>query len=185
MHTRTVPAVLGITLLTAALTTGCSATPVADPPVADPAPPGEVDAQDCAVGTWNLDVGAYAADSEAFLLSTGIPLDSFVMDGAGKLTFTDDGLVSTEISLATTVVVAGATIGAPSDYTATGDWSRTGDDALQFDNWARVGDEPDIPPEVDLPRLDVTQLADVTAQCSADSLFLQGADAPFGATWTR
>ena len=185
MPARTVPAVLGIALITAALSTGCSATPVADPAVTDPAPPGEVDAQDCAVGTWNLDVAAYAADSEAFLLSTGLPLESFVMDGAGKLTFTDDGLVSTEISLATTVVVAGATIGAPSDYTATGDWSRTGDETLQFDNWARVGDEPDIPPEVDLPQLDVTQLADVTAECSASTLFLQGAAAPFGSSWMR
>lgn len=190
MNTRSISPVLGIGLLAIALTTGCTATPVPDPPVSDPAvtdpaPPGDVDADDCVVGTWNLDVDAYAADSESYLLSIGIPVEAFLMTGVGKLTITDDGLVATEISLDTTAVAAGVAISAPSKYTATGDWSRTGDESLQFDNWARVGDEPDIPPEVELPELDVTQLADVFAQCSSDLLFLQGPGAPFGAFWSR
>lgn len=185
MFTRTLSPALGIALLAVAVTTGCTATPVSDPAVTDPAPPGDVDADDCVVGTWNLDVDAYAADSESYLVSIGIPVESFLMAGVGKLTITDDGLVATEISLDTTAAVGGVAVSAPSKYTATGDWSRTGDDSLQFDNWARVGDEPDIPPEVELPQLDVTQLSDVAVECSADSLFLQGSGAPFGASWSR
>lgn len=190
MNTRSISPVLGIALLTMAMTVGCTATPVPDPPVSDPAvtdpaPPGDVEADDCVVGTWNLDVDAYAADSESYLGSIGIPVEAFLMTGVGKLTITDDGLVATEISLDTTAAVGGVAVSAPSKYTATGDWSRTGDDSLQFDNWARVGDEPDIPPEVELPTLDVTQLADVAVECSAGSLFLQGSGAPFGASWTR
>lgn len=184
MRTRSLPALFGLAAIGVAVLAGCSASGASDT-ATEPAPPGDVDAQDCVVGTWNLDVSAYAADSESFLVAVGLAVESFVMDGEGTLTFTDDGLVATEIGLATTVAVAGNTISAPSNYTATGDWSRTGDAALLFDNWARVGDQPDIPPEVELPELDFTQLADVTAECSADELFLQGAEAPFGAYWTR
>lgn len=177
MLRRTALALAGVIVLA-----GCSATTPAEP---EPLPPGDAASDDCAVGTWNLDVAAYSSDSEAYLQSLGIPLESFAMDGQGKLTLTGDGLVAADIALQTTVVVAGNSISAPSEYTATGDWSRTGDEALQFDNWARVGDEPDIPPEVDVPDLDVTQLAGVTAQCSATDLYLQGPDAPFGSRWVR
>lgn len=189
MTTRTLGTVPGIALGAVALLafalTGCTASPVSDPAVTDPAPPADSATDDCVVGTWNLNVPAYAADSEAFLLSTGLPLEAFAMDGAGKVTFTDDGLVAAEIALTTDVTVGGMPLSVPSDYTASADWSRTGDGTLQFDNWARVTDEPDIPPEVEVPELDVTQLADVTVECSSGALFLQGADAPFGAAWTR
>lgn len=180
MHTPTVPVVFAIAVLGIGLLAGCTSSSVSDPAVPD-----TVGTQDCVVGTWNLDINAFAADSEAFLLSTGMPLESFVMDGSGKLTFTDDGLVSADVGLDTSVVAGGVAINAPSNYRATGDWSRTSDSELRFDNWARVGDEPDIPPEVELPELDLTQLVDVTAECSGDNLFLQGSEAPFGAHWTK
>lgn len=175
MNTRhTVPALA----IFAIVLTGCAAA-------VEPDPAAREEAQDCVVGTWNLDVATYAADSEAFLQSTGIPVESFAMDGSGKLTFTEDGLVSADVDLNTALVAGGVAIEAPSTYVATGDWSRSSDDALRFDNWARVSDEPDIPSEVELPELDLTQLVDVAAECSDNALFIQGSEAPFGAHWTR
>ena len=184
MNTRPALATASLLLLSGAILTGCAGTtPTPEPD--EPLPPGDVVEDDCVVGTWNLDVGAYESDSLSFLLNTGVPVESYAMDGAGKLTFTDDGLVSAEIGLTTDATVRGFPLSVPSSYVATGDWSRTGDDTLQFDNWGVVRDEPDIPPEEELPGLDLTQLAGVTVGCSADALFLQGAEAPFGATWTR
>lgn len=111
------------------------------------------------------------------------------MSGGGKLTFTPDGLVSADVGLRTSgTIVAGdqrVPVDVPSTYSATGDWSRTGDESLQFDNWAKVVEDEGVPPDVDLPALDVTQLTDVEAQCSADSLYLAGPGAPIGALWTR
>ncbi len=179
MLTRLALALAGVILLA-----GCSASAPQEP--VEPAlPPGDVASDDCIVGIWNLDVATYSADSESFMLSLGIPLDYFLMDGDGKLTLTNDGLAATDIALNIDISIAGNVIEWPSYYTATGDWSRTGEQALQFDNWTSVGDEPDLPPDVELPDLDITQLSGVTSQCSADKLFLQGPDAPFGSTWTR
>jgi len=173
-----------------ALLAGCAISPVPEDDT-DPVPndPGTVDSEDCIVGTWNLDVPAYSSESEEYVLGLGIPIEGFDMSGAGKLTFTADGLVAADVALTTTgTIVAGETrvpLSVPSTYTATGDWSRTDLEVLQFDNWAKVDETDDIPPEVDIPSLDVTQLSNVEATCSADQLFLYAPGAPVGSTWLR
>lgn len=170
------------------LLAGCAPPPTPDPDTTDPSPPGTVDTDDCLVGTWALDVPAYAAESEAYVIGVA-PIVDFAMDGAGQLTFTADGLVSTDVSLRTTgTIVAGdvrVPLDVPSSYSATGDWSRVGDDSIQFDNWAKLTGSAEEPSEVDIPSFDYTQLTDVNAFCSATELFIQGPDAPILATWVR
>lgn len=184
MFRRAALALVGVALLA-----GCTVSPTPDPDVTDPRPPGEVEPEDCVVGTWTLDVPAYAAESEAYITGLGIPMVDFAMTGAGEMTFTPDGLVAVDIGLVTSgTLVAGdqlIPISVPSTYTATGDWSRTDDEELQFDNWAKVVIDEGVPPDVDLPALDVTQLTDVDAFCSSDGLYLAGPGAPLGAAWDR
>lgn len=181
--------VLAVLPLATLLLAGCTPAPTPDPDATDPRPPAVEEEADCVVGTWTLDVPAYAAESEAYVVGLGIPITGFAMTGGGEMTFTDDGLVAVDIALQTTgTIVAGdanVPIDVPSTYTATGDWSRTDLEMLRFDNWANVVIDDGIPPEVDLPGLDVTQLADVEAQCTSDSLYIAGPGVPIGALWTR
>lgn len=183
MSARFALAAVGVLVLA-----GCAASPVTEPDP-EPVPSDEVEAEDCLVGTWALDVADYAAQSQEYVLGLGIPLEDFAMSGAGQLGFTPDGLVAVDIDLRTTgTLVAGdqrIPIDVPSVYTASGDWSRVDDASIQFDNWAKVTDTPDVPPEVDLPALDVTQLTDVAAECDAGELSLSGSGAPLSAHWTR
>ncbi|MEQ1736000.1 MAG: hypothetical protein ABL886_06320 [Rhodoglobus sp.] len=182
MISRTLVTASAVVLLLA----GCAA-PAPDSVGTDPLPPGS--SNDCLIGTWELDVPAYAADSEAYVTGLAVPITDFAMDGAGRFVFTPDGLVAVDISLRTTgTIIAGDTIvpvDVPSIYSATADWSRTGESTVQFDNWAKFTEGDDIPPEVDVPALDYTQLSTVEASCAAGELFLRGPDAPFGASWTR
>ncbi|MFM9876763.1 MAG: hypothetical protein ACKVOG_02795 [Rhodoglobus sp.] len=180
MPTRSALALVGVILLA-----GCSTQTPQEPAEPAPLPPGDVAADDCVVGTWNLDVAAYSTESEGFIRGLGVPLDDFQMEGAGKLTFTDDGLVAADVDLYTTVSVYGNVVASPSTYTTSGDWSRTDESELQFDNWGEVTLTSDIPPEVDLPSLDLTQLDAVTAECSANELVLQGPEAPLRSVWSR
>lgn len=182
---------LAVLPIAALLLVGCAPPqePRPDPDVTDPRPPGVVEEEDCVVGSWALDVAAYEAESEAYLTGLGIPITDFAMSGAGSIIFTSDGLVSTDIALVTSgTLVAGdqlIPISVPSTYTAAGDWSRTDIEAIQLDNWLKVETDEGVPPDVDIPALDVTQLTDVDAFCSSDSLYLAGPGAPLGAQWRR
>jgi hypothetical protein len=174
---------------TALLLAGCTApggTPDPDP---DAPPTAEAP---CIVGTWQLDVADYAAQSEAFVLGLGLPIEGFAMTGAGQITFTEDGLVATDIALTTTgTIVAGDTsvpLNQPSAYTGSGDWSLGAeDDTIDLANWANVPD-PDVPVSPDappVPAIDYTDIPTVTASCTANDLVLQGPDAPLSALWHR
>jgi hypothetical protein len=174
---------------TALLLTSCTApggTPEPDPEV-----PPAAD-EPCIVGTWQLDVADYAAQSEEFVLGLGLPIEDFAMTGAGEITFTADGLVATDIALTTTgTIVAGDTrvpINQQSAYTGSGDWAAgTDPDTIDLSNWANVPDpdvatSPDAPP---VPAIDYTDIPTVTASCTANDLVLQGPDAPLSALWHR
>ena len=168
---------------------GCSAATETENPADDPAPAGE---EPCVVGTWNLDVADYAAQSEEFVLGLGLPIEGFGMTGAGKITFTADGLVATDIALTTTgTIVAGETrvpLNQLSAYTGSGDWSTGGGaDTIDLANWANVPD-PEVPVDPSapaVPAIDYTDIPTVTALCSAEDLVLQGPDAPISALWHR
>jgi hypothetical protein len=174
---------------TALLLASCTApggTPEPDPEV-----PPAAD-EPCIVGTWQLDVADYAAQSEDFVLGLGLPIEDFAMTGAGEITFTADGLVATDIALTTTgTIVAGDTrvpVNQPSAYTGSGDWAAgTDPDTIDLSNWANVPDpdvatSPDAPP---VPAIDYTDIPTVTASCTANDLVLQGPDAPLSALWHR
>ena len=177
------------TALVVVVLAGCAGAPGPDPDATDPRPPGAQETDDCLVGTWNLDVPAYAGESEAYLVGLGIPIVDFAMDGTGTLVFTADGLVSVDIALRTTgTLVAGETsvaVDVPSGYSATGDWSRTGDETVQFDNWSKVTETDPLASEVEVPAPDYTTLTAIEATCTADQLLLAGPGVPIGATWVR
>jgi hypothetical protein len=169
------------------LLAGCSAgTPSGSGGDATPNPD-----DPCVVGTWYLDVADYAAQSEAYLVGTGIPITDFAMDGSGTITFTADGLVSTNVDLTTSgTLVAGdavVPVNQQSAYSGSGDWSAGADaDTIDLANWANVPD-PAVPvdPDAATPAIDYTDIPTVSAACSAHDLTLQGPDAPLSAHWTR
>jgi hypothetical protein len=182
----TVPFTLAVIALALA---GCSATTETETPDADPAPSAE---EPCVVGTWNLDVPDYAAQSESYVLGLGLPIEGFGLTGGGTITFTADGLVATDIDLRITgTIVAGDTrvpIDQGSTYTGSGDWATGAEsDTIDLANWANVPD-PDVPVDPDapsVPAIDYTDIPTVTAMCSADDLVLQAPGAPLAAHWTR
>lgn len=180
-------------LLAAGVLAGCAAEPSPAPDAPETEPdPGPVAETPCVVGEWQLDVADYGAQSEAYVLGLGLPIEGFAMTGGGTIQFTADGLVATDIDLTITgTIVAGETtvpLNQRSSYTATGDWSQPADDStLDLANWANVPDpavptDPAAPP---IPAIDYTDVPSVTAECSGDTLLLQGPGAPLSALWHR
>lgn len=168
------------------LLAGCTA------PTGDPAedPGGDVETP-CVVATWQLDVADYAAQSEEFVLGLGAPIEGFAMTGAGTITFTDDGLVATDIALTTTgTIVAGETsvpLNQASAYSGSGDWAvGATPDTIDLANWANLpGPDAIDDPAAPVPAIDYTDIPTVQAACSANELVLQAPDAPLSARWTR
>ncbi len=187
---------IGLTIFAICALTACG-SPGGDPPTPaepDPAVGGAPSPTEtpCIVGTWQLDVADYEAQSEGYVLGLGLPISEFAMSGAGTIQFTADGLVVTDIDLTTTgTIVAGDTrvpLNTRSAYTGSGDWSGSNDDeTIDLANWATVPN-PDVPVDPaapDLPAVDYTDIPTVLAACSANSLILQGPDAPLAAMWSR
>jgi hypothetical protein len=153
--------------------------------------PGAVDSP-CVVGTWELDVADYGAQSEEYVLGLGLPIVDFAMSGTGDITFTDDGLVTTDIDLIITgTIVAGDTrvpLDQRSAYAGSGNWAIGDDpDTIDLSNWVNVPDpavpvDPDAPP---IPAIDFTDIPNVTAPCTENELVLQGPDAPISSLWHR
>lgn len=177
---------LALVAITLALA-GCSAA--TETPDADPAPSAD---QPCVVGTWDLDVADYAGQSEEYVLGLGLPIEGFDLTGAGTITFTDDGLVATDIDLRITgTIVAGDTrvpLDQRSAYTGSGDWATGADpDTIDLTNWANVPD-PEVvvdPAAPGVPAIDYTDIPTVTADCSDGDLLLQAPGAPLSALWHR
>lgn len=184
---KTLPAVAGLLLLA-----GCTA-PVGETTDETPVDQTGGDADiPCVVGTWTLDVPDYEAQSEAFLSGQGIPVEEFAMTGAGKVTFTADGLVSADVDLTVSASLEAGGVNVPIEqrtaYTGSGDWAE-GDEpgSIDLENWAAVPkDGVENPVEEDgLPTIDFFDIPTIVTTCTADTLVLQGPDAPLAATWHR
>lgn len=189
--TRTIS--LALTVVAVSLIAACG-SPGGSGPEPEPDAGGDepVVETPCIVGTWQLDVADYAAQSEAFVLGLGVPIEGFAMTGTGTIQFTADGLVATDIALTSTgTIVAGdvrVPFSTPSAYTGSGDWSDPGDgETIDLANWATVpaSDVAVDPAAPEVPAIDYTDIPTVTATCTADSLVLQGPGAPLAAVWTR
>lgn len=182
--------------MVAALVTACSPQPATGPaPGADvTAPPadGTPSQQPCVVGEWQLDVAMYRADSEAYVLGLPLPIEGFDMTGVGFITFTPDGLVTTDVDLTSSgTIVAGETrvpFSTPSRYAASGDWSLGGDGAtIDLANWSSDVDHDVLadPSAPGVPAIDYTDIPSVTSQCSETELHLVVPGAPLSTTWYR
>ncbi len=180
-----------LTAATLLLLAGCTApvgTPIDEEPVdqtGEAAPP-------CVVGTWQLDVADYEAQSATYLAGLGIPVAEFAMTGSGEATFTADGLLAADIDLLVNAVLDAGDVRVPVEqrtaYTGSGDW-REGDEpwSIDLENWATVPD-PDATVGVEedgLPPIDFFDIPTIVTSCTADTLVLQGPDAPLAATWHR
>lgn len=177
------------------LLTGCGGGSAPQEPrddeVVEGQPDDPIQSDDCLLGDWLLDVADYGAHSEDYLTSSGIPITEFAMDGSGFLTFGADGAVAMNIDLTTTgVLVAGDTrvpITVPSHYGGSGTWSRPQAevDAIDIADWSAQGADAAPDSDVPVPLPDFASDPRVFVQCFEDQLILQGADAPFGSSWTR
>ncbi|HTL40713.1 MAG TPA: hypothetical protein VL294_04510 [Pseudolysinimonas sp.] len=189
------PAVLGAAFLLLGFLTGCAGggTPqeAREDDVVEGQPDDAIQPDDCLIGEWLLDVDDYGAQSEAYLTGLGIPITEFAMDGGGILAFGMDGTVALNIDLTTTgVLVAGDSmvpISAPSHYGGSGIWSRPDADvdAVDITEWVTPSSAAAADSDVQVPLPDFAADPRVFVQCSGDQLILQGAEAPFGSSWTR
>ena len=182
-----VPALAATTLL---LLAGCAAAddgaddgPVADEPTGDTS---------CLEGDWYLDLADYTAQSEAYLLGLGIPLEDLSLSGQQKLTFTADGYLNLATDLTTSAVVMGQPISTTTQSAGGADWywdaTNDIDGDVTLENWAWTVEpggatDPAAPPAA--PFFDPESDAPIAASCSPTTLSLRGADAPLTGNFTR
>lgn len=168
---------------------GCT-SPGAETP-ADP--PADEPTAACEVGHWVLDVADYEAQVIPFLEGNHIPMIDYDLSGDGQLDIADDGIIDGVVSLRSTgtLVPPGADpvpIDVASSYTFSGNWEPgDADGTIDLSNWAQVAD-PGLPVDESgvIPSFfDFTEVPSVSSECTADSLRLQGPEAPFSALWHR
>lgn len=191
---RTIRLAPAVALATATLLLAACTTPVGEPIAEEPVDQTGGGGADipCVVGTWTLDVPDYEAQSQAFLAGQGVPVEGFAMTGAGKATFTDDGMLSADIDLTVNATLQAGDTTVPIEqrtaYTGTGDWVE-GDEpgSIDLENWAAVPKEgvENSVEEDGLPTIDFFDIPTIVTTCTADTLVLQGPDAPLAATWHR
>ncbi|MEO8261987.1 MAG: hypothetical protein ABI566_05395 [Pseudolysinimonas sp.] len=185
---RTSTGITTIALLGTLILAGCT-TPPGDDAEPDPLTPDEPTAA-CEVGHWELDVADYEAQALPFLLDHQIPITEYALTGEGSLDIGDDGFLDGVVSLTSTgiLVPPGAdpvAISVPSSYTFSGQWAPGAEEGtVDLTDWAQVADvgaESGAAP----PMFDFTDIPTVRSDCDADTLRLQGPDAPFSALWHR
>lgn len=194
---RPTASLLIATSLAAAFLVGCSPQPDPGPGETTPGetspPAGDPSAQQpCVVGGWSLDVPAYEAESESYLLGLGLPIEGFELTGAGNITFTADGLVATDVDLTSTgTIVAGDTrvpFNEPGHYIASGDWSLGADSTtIDLANWSSDA-APDVledPSSPGAPAIDYTGIPSIVVNCSEHELELIVPGAPLRTQWFR
>ena len=176
MRTRFVAATASLLLLA-----GCSAgTPTSTGDFGLP----EEETGPCIVGTWQLDVADYSAQSESWLQSQNPDLIDFEMTGSAQVTFTASG-ISSVVDLSTSVIMLAGEQPmleeARNAYSGSGDWAQ-GDDAneIEFSYWATSPD-----PGADIPTVDFFAVPSLTYTCSQTELGLTSTGAPLTARWNR
>jgi len=182
------------------MVSGCSApSPAEDEAVPPPVDDGTASepSTDCVADRWSLVVDDYRAQSEAYLLGLGIPIEDFGMTGSQVLTLTSDGLLQVETDLTSTGrIVAGTTV-VPFSITtlevATADWAWTedegGDGTIAITNFAVVESEVETPEEaaaagVEPPVPALGEDAVLQVDCDGGVMELSGAG-PLTALWVR
>lgn len=168
---------------------GCT-SPGAETP-ADP--PADEPTAACAVGHWVLDVADFESQVVPFLEGNGIPIVDYALSGDGQLDIADDTFIDGVVSLRSTGTidpggVPPTPVDVTSSYTFSGNWA-PGEDpgTIDLSNWAQVAD-PGVPVDeygVIPSFFDFTDVPSVSSECTADSLRLQGPEAPFSALWHR
>jgi len=179
MRTHLVVAVAAVSLLA-----GCAAS------TGDFGLPDEPEAP-CIVGTWQLDVADYSAQSESWLVSLNPDFVDFQMTGSGQVTFTSAHLTA-DIDLSSTVILLAGDQSVLTDgrnaYTGSGDWE-PGDDegTIDFTYWGTSPD-PGVVNTADsagLPTVDFFAVPSLSVVCTANSLELTSTGAPLTSRWHR
>ena len=140
-----------------------------------------------------LDVADFESQVVPFLEGNGIPIVDYALSGDGQLDIADDGFIDGVVSLRSTGTidpggVPPTPVDVTSSYTFSGNWA-PGEDpgTIDLSNWAQVAD-PGVPVDeygVIPSFFDFTDVPSVSSECTADSLRLQGPEAPFSALWHR
>lgn len=140
---------------------------------------------ECVVGVWNLDVEDYRSQAEAYLISVGIPVESFEMEG-GMIVGINPLYFDIASSLVSKAVVHGIPISAPGEFAGGADWQWEADDAttMSFDGWSwsvepgAAADGPAVPPLIEPGQ-------SLTVACEGDQLTLHAPGAPLVGHFTR
>jgi hypothetical protein len=174
MRTRIVGATASLLLLA-----GCSAGTGTDFGLPDETP----DAP-CIVGTWQLDVADYSAQSEAWLQSQNPDYIDFEMTGTAQVTFTETAINSVVDLSSSVILLAGEQPmleEARNAYSGSGDWAQGDEpDTIEFSYWATAPDAG-----ADIPTVDFFAVPSLTYSCSATELALTSTGAPLTAHWHR
>jgi hypothetical protein len=186
-----IPAVTAAILLALA---GCAPTPVSGTlPGLPPSSEQNEGDRACEIGHWVLDVADFESQVGPFLVGKGIPIVDVAVTGEGQLDIAEDDIIDGVMSLRTTgtLVPPGAdpiAVDVPSGYTFSGNWQPGATDGtLDLSNWAQVAD-PGLPVDeygITPSFFDFTEIPTVSSECTADTLRLQGQDAPFSTLWHR
>lgn len=184
MRIATVTASFSLLLLAGCATVTGTTRP--DPPA------GEIPEVHCIVGVWQLDTDDFAAQSEAYLVGLGMPINSLAMSGHQTITINDG---PTELyfgittDLTTDAVVQGVAVSARSTWAGDSPFvfADGANDAIELTGWSYII-EPGAPAAEAPPPasfVDPTSTEPVQVVCSGDTLSVHGAGAPLVGLFVR
>jgi hypothetical protein len=184
-RTRFATTSIAVALLASALT-GC--VPSATLPSGTL--PDEVPVEDCLIGSWLLDLDDYAAQSQAWVVDLGIPMESLTYSGTYRIELTDNGddLLFTAIAqLTTSAVVHGTPISGSESWFGESafTWADESHESITLDDW---GYTEDLNIEGDIPGVGVLypeEAGTITMACSGDTMSLSGPGAPLVGLFVR
>jgi hypothetical protein len=173
--------------------TGCAPSPVSGTlPGLPPSSEQNEGDRACEIGHWVLDVADLESQARPFLENVA-PIIDYAMSGDGQLDIAEDGYIDGVVSVRSTgtLVPQGADpvpVDVASAYTFSGNWEAGATEGtLDLTNWAQVADPAvGIDTTGTLPSFfDFTDIPSVSSDCTADTLRIQGPDAPFSTLWHR
>ncbi len=184
-RTRFATTSVAVALLASALT-GC--VPSATLPAGTL--PDEVPVEDCLIGSWLLDLDDYAAQSQAYVVGLGIPMESLTYSGTYRIELSDNGgdlLFTAGAGLTTSAIVNGTPIGGSESWYGESafTWADESHQSVTLDGWNYI---EDLEIDGEIPGVGVLypeEAGTISMACSGDTMSLSGPGAPLVGLFVR
>lgn len=155
----------------------------------EPSPEQEPVNQDlaCMIGEWTLDLADYAVQSQEYLTSLGIPLESIAFGGSHTLSFTEETF-SAGWDMQTDAVVHGVPIATSFEAAGLGEWIPDSDGENRFttSGWSYTVEPAVSDPTLEPPLIfDPAGSTPIIVGCVGDSLSIRADGAPLTGNFTR